>query len=181
MITTTLLAPIAAGLLTTFGLDDPDAKVPALLGFLGIAVGLGIQTPTIALQTVMKPADLPMGIALLGFGATMGNAVWIVVSAALFQGRLGVEIAEQLSSSAAPGGVEGGTGFGNETLVQTILTGEVGLSEIREVIGADRLRDVLLGYDEALTQTMYLPLALTLAMVLGCVFTEWRSVKKKQT
>lgn len=47
MITTTILAPIAAGLLATFGLDDPDVKVPALLGFLGVAVGLDMQTPTI--------------------------------------------------------------------------------------------------------------------------------------
>ncbi|KAH7020779.1 major facilitator superfamily domain-containing protein [Microdochium trichocladiopsis] len=184
MIAATLLAPVAAGLLTTTGLDDPDAKVPSLLGFLGVAVGLGIQTPTIALQTVMKPADLPMGIALLGFGATMGNAVWIVVSAALFQGRLGVEIAAHLASAAGGGGGGAGAAAGGEVLgnlTHTILTGEVGLSEIRDLVGGDRLRDVLLGYDEALTQTMYLPLALTIAMVVGCVFTEWQSVKKKQS
>lgn len=125
----------------------------------------------------MRPADLSMGIALLGFGATMGNAMWIVLPAALFQSRLRVENAEQLAAA-----IDGGSGLGNETLVlQTMLTGEVGLSEIREVVGGDRLRDVLLGYDEALTQTMYLPLTLTLAMILGCVFTESRSMKKKQT
>ncbi|KAJ1324704.1 Major facilitator superfamily transporter [Microdochium nivale] len=175
MIMATILAPIAAGLLTTSGLDDSlrsPAKIPALLGFLGTAIGLGIQTPIIALQTIMEPTDLPMGIALLGFGATMGSAIWIVVSAALFQGRLAVEIGEALS--VVGGGVD-------KNLTQTILTGQVGLSEIRELVGGDRLRDVLLGYDEALMQTMYLPLALTVAMALGAVSVEWQSVKRKQS
>ncbi|KXJ85579.1 major facilitator superfamily domain-containing protein [Microdochium bolleyi] len=183
MIFSTLLAPIAAGLLTTSSLDESlliPAKVPALLGFLGVAVGLGIQTPIIALQTIMAPADLPMGVALLGFGATMGSAVWIVVSAALFQGRLAVELGTALGSGG--GGVYGGGGSGMaDNITQTILTGEIGLSEIRELVGEDRLRDVLLGYDEALTQTMYLPLALTVAMVLGALCVEWKSVKRKQS
>lgn len=162
MIATSVLAPIASGLLTTIGLDDQPAKAACLLGFLGVAMGFGLQTPIIALQTIMSHEDVATGLATLFFGATMGNAVWIVVSAALFQNRLITEV-----SSLSPS-------------LNTTLLESAGLSEIRKIVGDDRLRDVLLGYDEAVTQTLYLPLGLCVATGIGSLFTEWHSVKKKQ-
>jgi len=162
MIATTVLAPIASGLLTTINLDDAPTKALCLLGFLGVAVGLGIQSPIIALQAMMDISDLPIGIAVLGFGSTMGNAIWIVVSTALFQNRL---IAEVSIHSPAT----------NATSLMN-----VGLSEIREIVGDERLRDVLLGYDEAVTQTLYVPVALTVATLISSIFIEWHSVKKKR-
>ncbi|KAH8662601.1 major facilitator superfamily domain-containing protein [Xylariales sp. PMI_506] len=162
MFATTLLAPVASGLLTTISLDESIAKVMCLLGFLGLSAGIGIQTPIVALQGIMKPNDLPIGIAATAFGATMGSAVWIVVSATLFQSRLVAELATYSPSA-------------NATLISN-----AGLSDIANIVGGDRLRDVLLGYDEAVAQTLYLPLGLAAATVLGSVFTEWRSLKKKQ-
>lgn len=161
MISTTVLAPVASGLLTTVGLDDQLVKVLCLLGFLGVAVGLGLNTPIVALQTTMKDADLPLGIASLAFGATMGSAVWIVVSAALFQNRLAAEMAIYSPT------------------INSSLLDNVGLSDIRSIVGSDRLRDVLLGYDEAVTQTLYLPVGLCVATILGSALFEWQSVKKK--
>ncbi|KAI1860003.1 uncharacterized protein JN550_011687 [Neoarthrinium moseri] len=163
MIATTVLAPIASGLLTTVELDDQPTKVMCFLGFLGVAVGFGLQSPLVALQTIMKPKDLPLGIACTAFGSTMGNAIWMVVSAALFQNRLIAEVSQYSPSTNAT------------------LLGSAGLSGIRDTVGSDRLRDVLLGYDEAITQTLYLPVALCVATILGSAFTEWHSVKKKQS
>ncbi len=161
MIATTVLAPIASDLLTTISLDESVVKVACLLGFLGIAMGLGIQTPILALQTILSPKDLPLGIATNTFGATMGNAVWIVVSATLFQNRLVSEVAAHSPS------------------VNATLLSHAGLSEIADLVGSDRLRDVLLGYDEAVTQTLYLPVGLAVATIFGTGLMEWRSMKKK--
>lgn len=163
MIITGILAPIASGLLTTVSLDEGVAKVLCLLGFLGLAIGLGLQTPIVAMQTMMKKEDLPMAIAVGGFGGLIGNAVWIVVSTSLFQSRLSAEISRRDPSI-------------NATLLEN-----AGLSQIRNIVGPDRLGDVLLGYDEAVTQTMYLPVALTIATLIGSVFTEWHPLKKKQS
>jgi hypothetical protein len=55
------------------------------------------------------------------------------------------------------------------------------LSDLGNIFGSGRLRDVLLGYDEAVTQTFYLPVALTVATIIGSALTEWRWVKKKQS
>ncbi|KAL9111175.1 MAG: hypothetical protein Q9227_004438 [Pyrenula ochraceoflavens] len=163
MITTTILAPIASGLLTTIRLDDALTKTLCLLGFLGVAVGVGIQAPVMALQTILKPNDLPIGVAAIAFGATMGNAVWIVVSAALFQNRLEEEVASQ------------GLGLANTTMLE-----HSGLSEIRDIVGAERLLDVLMGYDRAIMQTLYLPVGLAVATLLGSALMDWKPVKKKQ-
>ena len=70
--TTVKLAPVASGLLTTISLDEDTVKVLCLLGFLGFATGVGLSTPAVALQTMMKQGDLPIGIAAIAFGSTMG-------------------------------------------------------------------------------------------------------------
>ena len=114
-----------------------------------------------ALQTTMKQADLPIGMATAAFGNTLANAVWIVVSAALFTNRL---IDEMSIHSPAV----------NATELEN-----VGLSDIRAIVGSARLHDVLLGYNTAVIQTLYLPVGLTVATIVGSAFMEWHSVKKK--
>jgi hypothetical protein len=163
MIATTILAPIASGLLTTIRLDESIEKTVGVLGFLGLAAGLGLQAPIMALQTTMKQSDLSVAVSITAFGATLGNAVWIVVSTTLFQSRLIAEL--EIYSPLV-----------NATQIES-----AGLSGIRDLVGSDRLRDVLLGYAEAVTQTLYLPVGLAVAIVLGSAFTEWHSVKAKQS
>jgi hypothetical protein len=57
----------------------------------------------------------------------------------------------------------------------------MGLSDTRQLIGGTRLKDVLLGYDKAAVQTLYLPLALTCLTVVATVAMERVSIKKKQS
>lgn len=92
----------------------------------------------------------------------MGSALWICASSTLFNERLVEEVAR-----SAPG-ING-----------TALEG-VGLSDIREYIGMEKLRDVLTGYNEAVVQTLYLPLALGVLTIIGSVAMERKSIKKKQ-
>ena len=56
-----------------------------------------------------------------------------------------------------------------------------GLTDVRKYIGGNRLRDVLLGYDEAVVQTFYIPVALATLTVIGSVAIERKSVKKKKS
>lgn len=161
MAMTAIIAPIAGGILTTLNIDENLLKVLLCLGALGFAIGLGIGQPINAVQTVLAEKDVPIGIAILGFGGGMGSAFFLAVSAALFQNRLVEEI-----HLYSPGT--------NTTQIE-----HVGLSDIRKIIGGERLRDVLLGYDKAVLQTLYLPVALMVLSVIGPAAMEWRSVKKK--
>ena len=163
MFGTSIMAPIASGLLTTLDLDENKAKVVALLGFLGFAVGIGLNTPTQAVSTILPPQEVSIGCSMTGFAGGMGSALFICASATLFQNRLTDEI-----SKNAPGS-------------NTTAIAHSGLSDLRHLIGHDKLEDVLTGYDHAVVQTLYLPLALTLATLIGSAAMEWPSVKKKQT
>ncbi|KAK5086250.1 hypothetical protein LTR24_006968 [Lithohypha guttulata] len=162
MLATSVLAPIATGILTTIDLDDSQAKVAALLGFIGVAVGVGVQQPFTATMTVMPPKDVSVALGVLIFGAGIGSSLFVAVSATLFQSRLAYEV-----SKYAPGS--------NMTAL-----GHAGLSEIRKTVGSDHLKDVLFGYNEAVIQTLYLPLGLALLTIVGSAFTEIKSVKKKR-
>ena len=163
MIATSVLAPVASGLLTTLDLDESKVKVVALLGFLGFGVGIGNIGPIQAIATILPPNDVSIGMAIISFGGGMGTAVCISASATLFQNRLVEEI-----SNYAPG-------------VNTTAISSSGLSDIREIIGEKRLRAALTGYDHAIMQTLYMPLALAILTLVGSVAMEWPSVKKKRS
>ena len=158
---TSVFAPIASGILTTLDLDDSPAKVAGLLCFLGIAVGFGIQQPPTAIMATLPTKDISLAIGVLALGGGLGSSGFIAASATLFQNRLAVEIANH-----APGS--------NITSLE-----DNGLSDLRNIIGPDRLKDVLFGYNEAVVQTLYIPLALGLLTIIGSIFTEVKSVKKR--
>jgi hypothetical protein len=163
MLATSILSPIASGLLTTLDLDESIVKVLCLLGFLGVAIGLGLQGPLMAVQTVLDDKDISTGLAITGFGGGLGSSIFISVSATLFQSRLADELAQY-----APG-------------TNTTAFAQGGLAGIRHVLGQDRLKAVLLGYDKAVMQTLYIPVGLATLTILGSVAIERRSVKKKKS
>lgn len=160
MFCTSVLAPMAAGLLTTLNFDENIVPVLAFVGFLGAAVGLGNQTPLMAVQTILPVADVPTSIALTGFAGGLGSALFISVSSTLFQSRLADEEAK-----FAPG------------MNMTVFSSN-GLADIRDTIGQDRLKNALIGYDEAAAQTLYLPVALVTLTVFASLAMERRSIKK---
>ncbi|KAJ9614275.1 hypothetical protein H2200_002411 [Cladophialophora chaetospira] len=161
LLATSILAPIASGILTTIDLDDSPAKVAGLLGFLGIAVGFGIQQPSTAIMAALPAKDISLAVGVLVLGGGLGSSGFIAASANLFQNRLSVEIAKY-----SPGT--------NVTNLENH-----GLSDLRNIIGRDRLKEVLFGYNEAVVQTLYIPLALGILTIVGSIFTEVKSVKKR--
>jgi hypothetical protein len=124
---------------------------------------LSLQTPQVAVQTVLAPKDVSLGGAIVLFGAGMGSSLWICASATLFQNRLVNEV-EKYSPAT------------NGTALAS-----VGLSEIRNYIGSENLQEALSGYNEAVVQTLYMPLALGILTILGSFAMERRSIKKKQS
>ncbi|KAH8807374.1 major facilitator superfamily domain-containing protein [Xylogone sp. PMI_703] len=155
--------PTASGLLTTINVDQSVAKASALLGFLGIAIGLGIQCPQLGVMASLPVEDISIGTAVISFGAGMGSAVFVSVSSTLFRNRLVDEVQKYSPST-------------NATAVEAM-----GLSEIRGSIGSDTLGAVLSGYNQAVIQTLYIPLGLGLLTIIGTVAMERRSMKDKQS
>lgn len=163
MFATSIFAPIALGLLTNINLNESKVEVVSLTGLLGLACGLGLSIPITAVSTILPPQEVSLGTAMTGFGGGLGSALFITAAATLFQGRLAGELADI-----------------SPRLNSTIDIGHAGLSDIRSLIGQDRLQEVLTGYNTATVQTLYMPLALALLSFIGSLAMEWTSVKKKQ-
>ncbi|KAK4947683.1 hypothetical protein LTR10_013629 [Elasticomyces elasticus] len=103
MIATTLLAPVAAGLLTTLNINDSLVKIVGLLAFLGAAIGIGAPGPTSVVQTSLRAKDISIGISIVIFGAGLGSSLSVSASSALFRNRLVDEIHKHLSNTTLSG------------------------------------------------------------------------------
>lgn len=163
MVLTSIITPIAAGLLTTL---EVDAKLVTLICYqvlLGVGAGLGFQGPQVAVQTVLAPEDVPMGIAIIQFGQGVGPAVFVTYAQTIFAGQLIEDLAKYAPS------------------VDAKALATMGLADLKSHVGKANLEAALMGYDKAVTQTFYLPLALSCATMVGSLSMEWRSVKKKRS
>lgn len=163
MFIATVLGAVAAGLLTTLPVTADLASLVCYLALLGFGIGIGIQSPQFAAQTVLDAKEVSIGIAIVAFGQGIGPAIMVTAAQTIFQSRLKTDL-QQVAAGV------------NATTIENL-----GLSGLRQQIGGDALKRALLGYDEAVTQTLYLPVALTCLMLLGAVGMEWRSVKQKKT
>jgi hypothetical protein len=162
MFFTSILTPVAAGLLTTIEINEKLASLICYQALLGFSAGIGLQAPQVAAQTILSQQDAPMGIAVVQFMQGLGPAIFVSAAQTLFTTRLTTDLGKFAPSL-------------NSTALETM-----GLSDLKQHMGAKNLQGVLLGYDKAITQTFYLPVALTCLSFLGTVGMEWRSVKKKQ-
>lgn len=163
MIFTSIVAPVAAGLLTTLRVNTKLIALLCYEGLLGFAIGIGIQSPQVAASAIFQPKDTPLAITVVQFGQGIEPAIFISVAQSIFTGRLTADIGQYASVL-------------NVTSIENM-----GLSDLRAHVGPKKLEDVLLGYDKAVIQTLYLPVALTSMCIIGTSAMEWRSVKKKQS
>lgn len=161
MLGTSILAPIASGLLTTLDLDESKAKVVVILAVLGFGVGIGLNAPFQAMSATLSPQDVSLGVALIGFAGGMASALSISISSTVFQSRIKAELAKFTPTI-------------NITAIE-----HAGLSDIRNLVGQQSLKDVLTGYDHATVDTLYIPFGLSLLSWVGSAAMEWVSVKKK--
>lgn len=162
MLVSSIIAPIAAGLLTTIKVNQNLTSLVAYQVLLGFSFGLGIQAPQVAAQTTLSQADAPMGIAVIMFAQGLGPAVSASVAQSVFTGRLKSDLGKFAPAL-------------NSTSLENM-----GLADIKKYVGADNLEGALLGYDKAVAQTFYLPLAMMCASMIGALIMPWNSVKKKR-
>ncbi|KAJ6155303.1 hypothetical protein N7470_005869 [Penicillium chermesinum] len=155
----TLMA-IGAGLLTTLRVDSGHPEWIGYQALFGFGLGLGMQVPNIATQTVLANVDVPIGIAVIFLFQSLGGAIWVAVSQSLYTNYL---------TSTLPSI----SGIDTSSILRAGATG------ISKIVPADKLRPVLVVYNEALRRSFILPVALSCAIILPSLGMEWRNVKKE--
>lgn len=161
-IASTILQAVGAGLLTTFTVDTPSSKWIGYQIIYGFGVGLAMQQPLIAVQTVLPIADIPVGTALIMFTQTFGGALFVSVAQNVFTNRL------------ISGLMQEAEGFDASMILK------LGATTLKTAVPPQFLPGVLVAYNRALAQTWYVSVAMACLTVFGTAALEWKSVKGKK-
>ncbi|KAF7717919.1 MFS-type toxin efflux pump [Penicillium ucsense] len=162
MIASSIILTIGAGMLSTLAVDSGHAKWIGYQALFGIGLGLGMQQPMIVVQTALKPVDVPSGTALVMFSQTLGGAIFISVAQNIFQNQLLHYLQVEASDANAAQLVAGGA------------------TMLRQLVSGTLLQQVLHAYNDAITQTFYVAVAMGALSLIGPIFVEWLSVKGKK-
>lgn len=162
VIASSVFMSVGAGLLTTFATNTGHSKWIGYQIVFGFGVGLGMQQPLIAIQTVLPKSDVPIGTAIVMFSQTLGGALFISVAQNVFTNKL-------LSNL--------------EAIVPDLNPAVVlaaGATNLKNVVDPKDLSGVLTAYNGAIVNCFYVSVALAVVSGFGAVFMEWKSVKGKQ-
>jgi EmrB/QacA subfamily drug resistance transporter len=162
MIASSVLMAIGAGLLTTFKVNTGHTEWIGYQALFGIGVGLGMQQILIAVQTALPAADIPTGTAIVMFFQTLGGALFISVGQNVFTNKLVSGL-----KAAVPD-------------LDPAIVLRTGATELRSVIGEQYRAGVLRAYNDALTNSYYVAVALATLSIVGSLAVEWKSVKGKK-
>lgn len=161
MLVSSVLMPIFAGLITTFGVHTSFIRLVLFSGASGFASGVGFNAPISAVQTVLPTEDASLGLSIVLFAQHFGPAVSIAIAQVIFTNKLSANLVRVVSNSN-PANIENNG-----------LSGIVGQ--------APRARhDVLVDVGKSLNETWYLAVGLTCASLIGSLLMEWRTVKSKK-
>jgi len=161
MLVGTVMMGVGFGLLTTF---KPDTGRPQWIGYqvlAGAGIGLSMQQPLMAVQTVLEIADVPTGTAVIIFVQTLGGALFVGIAQNIFQNKLVENIL-----SLVPG-------------LDPAIVLHTGATSIQTAIPQEWLPGVTLAYSEALVRTFLISAILASMTVIGSAAIEWKSVKGK--
>lgn len=160
----TVALSIGAGLLSTFKVHSGPSVWVGYQILAGAGIGLAMQQPMIAAQTVLKLDDIPIGSAVIVFFQTLGGALFISVGQNVFTNKL----------------VEGIQARVPQMDPLAIL--KVGATAVHKTYGSepDVLARILLAYNDAITKSFYASVAMAVVAVIGGLGMEWVSVKGKK-
>ncbi|KAF2258781.1 MFS general substrate transporter [Lojkania enalia] len=156
MIAASFVGSIGAGLITTWQVNTGHAKWIGYQVLWGFGFSMGMQQAGLAAQAVLSVDDAPTGISLVFFARTMGGAVFTSVAQNMFTNKL-VSGLEHLASSNP------------KAIVNT------GATELRSVVSANDLPQVLWAYNKAIVAAFYAAVGLSCASILGAVTIEWKT------
>ncbi|KAJ5625559.1 hypothetical protein N7510_001868 [Penicillium lagena] len=153
---------IGNGLLSTFKPETPTAKWVGYQILLGAGRGSGFQTPMVAVQNALPPAQVSVAMSVLIFAQTLSGAVFLTFANVIFDNGLRT-LVPQYAPSVDP-----------EALIAA------GASGIRNVVAGNNLAGVLRAYCNSIDHVFYMAAALGVGIFASSWGMGWKDVRKKK-
>ncbi|KUJ18026.1 MFS general substrate transporter [Mollisia scopiformis] len=163
MLGSSVLMSVGAGLMTIF---TPTTSTGLWIGtqiLFGAGAGMGIQQPMMAVQAVLNPIDIPVGITAIIFAQALGGAVFLSIGQSVFQNKLVIKLKEWVP------------GLDPEIV---IANGAWGLRKKVESLGIQWVSGTLEAYNDAVVITFVVATAMAALSMIGALGMEWKSVKR---
>ncbi|KAJ7105879.1 major facilitator superfamily domain-containing protein [Mycena epipterygia] len=161
MIVSSVLTAVGTGLISTLKVNSGHTKWIPFEIVCGLGVGLGMQQPILAAQTVLELKDIPVGTSIIMFSQTLGGALFISIAQNVFTNKL-------VSGLIA-----------NVPGVSPSLVLSAGATSLKDAVPQQFLAGVLFAYNEALVAAFYVAIAMACISLAGALIIEWRSIKGK--
>ena len=156
----TVIMTVAAGLVTTFNVHTSLAQSIIYTCIWGIGNGISFGQSSVAVQTVLAPDDVPLGLSFIFFAQSFGPSLAIVIGELIFQTKLNANLKS----------------------VEGLNLSEVRTDGLRELVNSvppANAGEVLEAISHSLDGVWYLVVALAGATIIGSSLMEWRSVKRE--
>ncbi|KAH4044316.1 hypothetical protein HBI55_206120 [Parastagonospora nodorum] len=150
---------LGAGLITTWSATVDQGQWIGFQIITGIGLGLTLQGPNIAAQTVLSKQEVSVGLSIISLANFLGSTIFVTVAQALLQNRLVAELGPLL-----PG-------------VDLRKIANSGAAFLRGATAPEMLPAVLGAYNNALRGVWYLALGLSGLVLLASFGIEWKNVK----
>jgi len=152
------IMPIGAGLISTFTTHTNHSAWIGYQALWGIGMGLGMQQPSVAVQTVLEKKDVPTGASLVFFAQGIGGALF-------------TSLANNLIDNALKQGLRTIPG------IDADIVTNIGATNLRHLVPPQQLESVLVVYNLAIRRAFYIAAAVAAAAMLGALAVEWKSIK----
>ncbi|KAI1097906.1 putative MFS transporter [Jackrogersella minutella] len=156
----TTLASIGSGLISTLQVTTSVGRWVGYQVIYGLGVGMVVQMPFIAIQTLIPRPNIPSALAILIFTQYFGAALFVTAAQSIFNNSM-----RQKLSETAPG-----------VDIEKIMVG--GATAVRSLVSGHQLYEVLAAYAVSVDRVMYLAAALgAVAFGFGCGLG-WKDIRK---
>ncbi|KAF7364257.1 DHA14-like major facilitator [Mycena sanguinolenta] len=163
MVLSSIFTVVGTGMLAALTVTSNTVNWLPFEILCGFGVGLGMQQPMLAAQTVLDLKDVPIGTALVMFANTLGGALFVSIAQNVFTNRLVTGLIATVPD------------------VSPSFVLSAGADSLKNSVAPEFLPGVLSAYNQALTTTFYVAMALGGVSVVGAFAVEWLSVKGKNT
>lgn len=126
---------------------------------------LTFEQPIVAIQNAVKPADVPVSIALVIFTQNLGTSISVVLSNTIFTETLTSRITTYAPSVSSQAALEAGSGAG---AVRALVRGH-----------EEELDGVLRAYSESFRNVFYFLVGAALCALVVSTGMGWKDVRKK--
>lgn len=160
------LFSIGTGLFTTLSTTSSFGRLCGYQIITGLGIGVGFEAGIIIVQTVLSGARIPEPISCVSFSMTIGGAIFLPVSQALFQNGLLKGIETKTPQLDAHVFLKSGATEIHSLLASMNQQGALNL--------------VLQAYVEGVKSTFWAAVACAIVAFVAACGLEWKSVKKER-